>query len=94
MATEPKTRKRGRPRGSKNGTGPKRVSMYHIFEDLGDGKLKELKKVPGHNAGHALRSYLDSNKTSGKPFVVVPARNLTRVTVEVETKTQVTLKSA
>ena len=72
-----------------NGDKPKRDPSevrYTLFTEDGDGKLTPLGDYPGRNAKEAVKSYTKQEEQDGAvDVVVIPRRNMTRISVKVET---------
>ena len=72
-----------------NGDKPKRDPSevrYTLFTEDNDGRLTPLGDYPGRNAKEAVKSYTKQEEHDGElDVVVVPRRNMSRISVKVET---------
>lgn len=85
---------------AENGKQPRRKAKYHIYEDR-ENVLHPLGEFEGTFAENAVGAFIETPgehselaeqvKKGDATLVVVPDRNLTRVTAQVETKTKVKL---
>lgn len=82
--------------GQSNGAAnPVRKATYYVYEEQDGGSLKPLGNFKGRNAHEAVKAYMeDKGANGGKPLVVVPQRNLSRVRAVVEHRKRVTLEAA
>jgi len=90
------------PRPANPDAPPKRKALYHLFIEEEDGALSPLGQAQGRNAEDAVATYLNTpanpeeeapEQPNGRPFVIVPYRNFSRVMIEVETVQKVKLTS-
>jgi hypothetical protein len=92
---------RGTPARQQPATNGRGKALYHVFNEDEDGTLKILGKYEGRNASEAIEAYIEDMReqhgtydAQGITFVVVPNRNLARVTADIQTKTKVKLSAA
>ena len=83
-----KKRGPGRPRKNE----PK-TAKYHIYQDFGDGKLTWLGEAHAKNATSAATSFINENDDAAQkqPFLVVPERNISRISATIETVKKLTV---
>lgn len=74
----------------------KPLSLYHLYIEDEEGALTPVGEFEARSAEGAVQGHLEEvdGEHNGRPFVIVPDRNLTRVEVEIETVKKVRLRSA
>jgi hypothetical protein len=84
-------RKRGPGRPRKNPDSPIRTARYHIYQEREDGTLAHLGEAQARNAEMAASDFIKNHEDmqNDQQFVVVPNRNISRVSAKVETTKRV-----
>lgn len=96
--------RRGRPPGTKNGTGAeKKLALYHIFRKGEKGALLPVIDTKARNAELAVSAFIENpgkekklaeEVSAGKASVIViPERNYTEVGAQEEVKRTVKIKA-
>lgn len=84
-------RRRGPGRPRKNPDSPIRTARYHIYQESDDGSLTHLGETQARNAKMAASDFIKKHEDmqSDQHFIVVPNRNISRVSAKVETTKRV-----